>query len=102
MRFKAGDKVWLQGDNARWNVIGIYPAVVLGSSKFQELSAKTRAHTCGGVCTMYDVEIVGKSHPTGKTWVNIECMMWPRDEDGRQVGTWEHGETTWRPEREHA
>lgn len=99
MKFKAGEKVWARGDNVRWGTVGVFPAVVLGPSKSQTLSAKVKAHRCGGACTLYDIEIANKSAPAGKTYVNIECQMWPRDEDGRQVGTWEHGEMTWRPER---
>lgn len=97
MKFKAGDKVWARGDNAKWGTVGTFPAIVLGPSKNQSLSARVKAHRCGGTCMLYDIEIDGKLAPTGKTFVNIECQMWPRDEDGRQVGTWEHSATVWRP-----
>jgi hypothetical protein len=93
MKFKAGDKVWHKSLDGSRTVKGVVmcqhgeslpgPFMVMpGNDYIVELE---------GVESLAWFGYLRSAH---------EWQLSPRDEDGRQVGEWAHGETTWRPKRE--
>lgn len=99
MKFKAGDKVWVNCLNEEHNVRGIKAGVIIGPAKLSPTLLLIYYNF--NTSQWYEVELVGIPHPSGTTqWVQTEDRMWPRDEDGRQVGDWEHSVTYYKPNEE--
>jgi hypothetical protein len=93
MKFKAGDKVWVRCGNLEFKLFGTKPGVVVGPDTFKD------AELFGFPPNeqWYRVDLLEHQHPVAGAWLSSERHMWPRDEDGRQVGSWAHGELTWKP-----
>lgn len=89
MKFKAGDKVWVVCDNIEFNLHGTKPGVVTQCVVQPE-----------GLRSdwWYAVELEEFPHPRGGGWISAEKHLFPRDEDGRQVGEWRN--TIWKPTKE--
>lgn len=94
MKFKAGDKVWARCDRADLNLTGVKAGVVEGPSDMCNL-------WWPGDGPWYLVLIEGhRSGDVSGLWTGRERNIWPRDEDGRQVGSWENSALVWRPNKE--
>jgi hypothetical protein len=80
MKFKTGDKVWVKCEAK--NLQGIKAGIIDGPSQDGNM-----LHPSDG--PWYEVLILGSpsSHPSG-LWAGRERNIWPRDEDGRQPGSW--------------
>lgn len=95
MKFKAGDKVWALCSLDEFKIYGRKAAVVVDLTN-PGLEIRLRYPA---TVQWYAIELEDILTPANCHWISREELLSPRDEDGRQVGTWEHSITTWRPKK---
>lgn len=84
MKFKPGDKVWVRSANGAMTRKGVVLPNPYGD-----------LHAVPGTQYLVDLESVKYLNECGSVRSARESNMWPRDDDDRQLSSWDVG--VWRP-----